>query len=546
MKRIMLIKDIIRDFDKAIVFSNTIGEFHVSVNRVQYTLLRNKYHELAKKIYQRYVEDWKGYSDCGTFLKLEENRFQNYLQEALEEVKNDLISLGIFDIDTKTLMEYADKMGYYEDYQTVYDAFVQKVQQINGNLEYEKAQREYRKQNRARWVGASFRSRSNYVDDYLQQAELGMRNMAEGAGHTVINAIGNMMSTANANSQLNQLFNNQDIRKMFNEGILNAVWNLHFVLMDFLLNRLDMNIWDVPNEDNENKAERLLNNLGSSVLSEEERKSIIRESFALNPYSNYLYETMFHNYAEDVDNITEIAKYFGSDLIEVKEKKAFEFLKSKIGTTEEEAKIAKEELLKYYQELGIIEFEELPSYKFISETLEKFDIEYRTVDSILFETREEADKAKEELSAIKSFMESIQPPTKDDTLEYEEELKKKRDEFAETFQSKLKDKYLAQIDKYLLDFDKKFCTISLLKRGTRKESAKVKAVNFLKKQDTSTKENREEALEKLREYLPKIGLLEEEATEALEYLKKKEIEELCGKESSFSKISKGIGGFFKK
>ena len=82
--------------------------------------------------------------------------------------------------------------------------------------------------------------------------------------------------------------------------------------------------------------------------------------------------------------------------------------------------------------------------------------------------------------------------------------------------------------------------------GTSKEVAQAKAVNFLKKQDTSTKEKREEALRLLREYLPDIGITEEEATDAMEYLKKKEYEEYYGKESSFSKISKGLGSLFKK
>ena len=80
----------------------------------------------------------------------------------------------------------------------------------------------------------------------------------------------------------------------------------------------------------------------------------------------------------------------------------------------------------------------------------------------------------------------------------------------------------------------------------RKEAGQAKAVNFLKKHDTSTKEKREEALQLLREYLPEIGITEAEATDVMEYLKKKEHEEYYGKESSISKITKGLGSLFKK
>lgn len=542
----VLVKEIIEGYNEGASFSNEIGTFNVSANRVKYTQLRNKYYSIAKEVQSIYMNDWTRYPGCNAFRKLADRKVITLLEEKMDEVKNDLISMGIFDVDTKSLMTYADKSGYFAEYQMAYDAFEQRYQQINGNLQYEKAKREYRKENRARWVGGSISSRPNYVDQYLHQAELGMRNMAEGAGHTVVNAIGNAMSTANANKQLDQLFRNKNVRDMFNEGVLQAVWNLHYVLMDFLIDKLNIYVWDFPAKDDIDKAERMLSNIGSSVLTEADRKRIIIEAFELNPYSDHLYQTMFDQFMDDADNISELAEYFGSDINSEKEKKAYEFLMGIIGNTEEEAKQAKEKLLQYYQKVSLHEYENLPSYQHITKTLEKFDVEYRTVDGILFDTRENADIAKDELPHIQEFMETIKPPVKEDTLVYEEELKAKRAEFDEKFNSKLKDKYLSVIDKYLLDFDKIFCTISLFKKGTREEAAQAKAVNFLKRQDTSTKEKREEALNLLREYLPKIGMTEAEATDAMEYLKKKEYEEYHGKESSFSKISKGLGSLFKK
>lgn len=542
----MLVKEIIEGYNESISFENQIGTFTISSNRVKYTLLRNKYYHIAKEVYDNYVSDWSHYQSCNAFRNLSDRKMQKRFAEKMEEVKNDLISVGIFDVDTQSLMEYADQSGYLAEYQMAFDAFEQNVERINGNLQYEKAQREYRKENRARWVGGTISNRSNYIDDYMHQAELGMRNMAEGAGHTLFNAVGNAMSTSNANRQLNELFKNQEVRDLLNNGVLNAVWNLHFVLMDFLLDKLNICVWDFPGIEEKEKAKRMLGNINSSVLTDEDRKGIIKEAFELNPYSEQLYKVMFDYYTDDVDNISALAEYFGCDINSEKEKKAYEFLMENIGTTEEEAKAAKEGMLEYYKKIGITEYENLPSYQHITSVLEKFDIEYRTVDGVVFETREDADLSKAELSDIQEFMNTIKQPTKEDTLKYEEELKQKRIEFDERFTSKLKDKYLAVMDKYLADFDKLFCTISLFKKGTRKEAGQAKAVNFLKKQDTSTKEKREEALRLLREYLPEIGITEAEATDAIEYLKKKEYEEYYGKESSFSKITKGLGSLFKK
>ena len=205
-------------------------------------------------------------------------------------------------------------------------------------------------------------------------------------------------------------------------------------------------------DEEKEKAKRMLGNINSSVLTDEDRKGIIKEAFELNPYSEQLYKVMFDYYTDDVDNISALAEYFGCDINSEKEKKAYEFLMENIGTTEEEAKAAKEGLLEYYKKIGITEYENLPSYQHITSVLEKFDIEYRTVDGVVFETREDADLSKAELSDIQEFMNTIKQPTKEDTLKYEEELKQKRIEFDERFTSKLKDKYLAVMDKYLDGF----------------------------------------------------------------------------------------------
>lgn len=542
----MTIKEILDGYNENVIFENSIGIFDVPVYRVKYTMLRKKYSELAREAYNRYASDWNSYVDCGKFLRMENSRFQKYLEKPIKEVISDLMSMGIFDVDLNSIMNYADSTGYFAEYQEIYDAFIQRVNQINGQLEYEKAQREYRKENRARWVGGTIGTSSNYIKSYMHQSELAMRNMAEGAGHSVVNAFGNMMSTANANAQINSLFTDEDVRETFNEGVLIAVWSMHFVVMDFLYERANINAWDIPSQEDKSKAERLLNNIDNAMLDEANRKKLVLEAFTLNPYSKYLYLTLLKYYTDDTQSIIEIAEYFGVDLKSDFEQMACDLIKRKKGTTEESAKRAKEELLKFYDKYGITDYEKSEAYEYINKLLYDFDLAYRTVDNIVFDTRDEADFAKRELYGIQNFMKHLKAPTKDDTLEYEEELKAKRQEFDNMFSSKLKDKYLAQIDKMLLDFDRIFCTISLFKKGTRKEAAKAKAVNFLKKQDTSTKEKREEALERLREYLPKIGLLEEEATEAMDYLKQKEVEEYCGKESSFSKLSKGLGGLFKK
>ena len=105
----MLVKEIIEGYNESVSFTNQIGTFTVSPNRVKYTMLRNKYYLIAKEVYDNYVSEWGRYQSCNAFRNLSDRKMQRVFEEKMEEVKNDLISVGIFDVDTKSLMVYADQ-----------------------------------------------------------------------------------------------------------------------------------------------------------------------------------------------------------------------------------------------------------------------------------------------------------------------------------------------------------------------------------------------------------------------------------------------------
>ncbi len=313
------------------------------------------------------------------------------------------------------------------------------------------------------------------------------------------------------------------------------------MLLKSKLQRKGLDICTIPSDEEIQRAERLLNNLDSSALGEAEKKQLFTEIFGLNPYSERLYMEMILSGFEAASTITEISDLCGVDLKAEKERQATVYLQKIIGSTEEEAMAAQNRSLQYYQDIDLEPSEEMEARTILRATLEKLDIEYRTVDGTLFDTREEANIVKKEYPEIKKFMEEVLPPEKDSTLEYEERLLGLKEEFRKRFSSKLADKYLETFDKYLEDFDQIFCTISIFQVGTREEAARAKALRFIKTQDLSTGEKRAEALSRLRDHLPKVGLTEAQATEALDYLQKKETGN-----STMDKISSSLGRFFKK
>lgn len=200
---------------------------------------------------------------------------------------------------------------------------------------------------------------------------------------------------------------------------------------------------------------------------------------------------------------------------------ALRFVKENQGSTEEDAKEAKAKLISYCAEIGLTADENRMCIKYIDRVLADFDLKYRTVDQVVCETREGADLARSELEGIRGFMRQISEPTSDSLLDYESGLLEKKKEFEEAFQSELKQKYLNQIEKYLADFDRKFCSVGLFKKVDRKQAGRDRALKYVKKLDCSSPDKVAEAYRMLEEFLPKVGITLEEAVEAVQYLEKK-------------------------
>ena len=138
-------------------------------------------------------------------------------------------------------------------------------------------------------------------------------------------------------------------------------------------------------------------------------------------------------------------------------------------------------------------------------------------ERIVFDTREEADLAKEELLKIQEIMKTISAPNKESTLSYENDLREKQDKIKQ-FQTAVKEKYIEKIEKYLADFDKKFRGENFFSSGmTREDAGNEKALKYVKTLPVDSYENLDKARELLIAYLPEVGITIEQATLANEY-----------------------------
>ncbi len=538
----MLMNELLEKESHSVEYPCSIGAVNISKERNLYTVLRRKYSNLAREAVSQFSALYDGYTNCNDILRKSSSDFQKSICSVIDEIKKELISIERYDWDYDTIYQYANEHGYLNPFYEASDSVCDKIIAVNEDLEMQKQYRQERKDNRARWEGGSFGG--TVIDNYAHQAELGMMNIAEGIGHSIWNAGANSVSKMVANSELKQIFSDSKTREIMEKGVFEAAFALHYVLIQLISDAKQEIVWNVPSESDMTTAQRLLNNIKSGAVPKEKVNQIYQEILTLNPYNLELFENMLAVFGDENGELGALADYYGVALQDSKDRQALRYVKDIQGETEEDSVKAKEKLIEYCGALSLPVTDQLDCMKYINQRLEDFDLQYRTVDGVVCATRDCADFAREELQALQAFFGEIAPPTSESLLDYEADLLERRTEFEERFSSELKQKYLDKINGYLSDFDKKFCTTGLLKKVDRKQAGKDRLLKAMKKADTSSLEKIEEASRSIEELLPKLGLVQEDTAEAVQYLEKQK-DKILNPKSGMDMI-KGLGKLFKK
>lgn len=515
----MLIKEMLEKEYASKDFPSPIGSVCVTKERNIYNAVRNKYQKLAEEVLATFTEIYSGFKDCNDILDKAQIGFQKSIVYSIDEIKKDLISIERYDLDYDTIYEFANEQGVLDTFYEALDGVSEEILNVYGNLEAQKEYRQARKDNRSRWQGGTLSAGGgNMINAYGHQLQLASMNAAEGVAHSLFNAIGNANDTRKANNHLREIFNNPNTKGTLSKGVYRAAFQLHYALIALLQDSGLNIVWDCPNSEAIDTGNRLLNNLKSGAVPKEKTNELYLNIFDLNPYNTDLFHNLLDVYRDKEGQLGVLSDYYGVGLNSYKDECALKYVKDNQGTTEEDSVKAKEMMLKYCEEISLNPTDDLECVQYINKRLFDFDLQYRTVDEVVCETRDGADFAREELSKITEFMEQISAPTSESLLDYEEDLLAKRKAFDETFSSELKEKYLNKINVYLADFDKKFCSMGLFKSGNRKEAGQERLLNLVKKHDVSSPEEIDKAYDYMRSLLPKVGLEENEAEKTIQYL----------------------------
>lgn len=528
----MQVREIIEQENHEVELDSPFGKIVVSAEKNMYTSLRKKYQELAKIASEQYGELYDKYTNCNDICEFGERDFKAAAEEAVENMKNDLISMGKYDYDLESIYKKLSELGGMQAFDNAYNKVTSCIYEIVGEYENNRQYREERKNSRGRYEVTTFGG--GWLDAMTDQAEASIVNWGIGLAHSAVNAAGNKMDESSANNRLAELFGNPELKRTLVNGVYSSVFSFHYVLIELMKDCAGNVEWGVPISETIEKGKRMLNNLESGAIPASEESKVYQETFTGMCYGQDIYIHLMKKYGDKDGKIKRLSDYFGVSLEYAKDNVALAYVKEHQGETEEDAVKAKEELINYCKDIQLEVSDELECMKYINKRLEEFDIQYRTVENIVCMTRESADQSRGELPEIHEFMKDVRAPLDDDLLDYEENLKVKKEEFSAKFKSEIAAEYIKKMDGYLIKFDEQFCNVGLFKTVGRQEAGACRALKFVKKLNYKTIDDINAAYSLLDEFLPKVGITKDEAQDATNYIEKQR-----------QKVEKGkTGGLF--
>lgn len=200
----MTVKEIIENENHEREFNSPFGSIKVSPEKNLYAILRKKYAVQAQKSMEQFIEFYKEYSGCTDLYAYCERDFQRAVSNSVDEIKKDLISMGVYDYDYDIIYKKIAELGCLDEFYSVHDDITKQIDVISGTLEQNRQYREERKENRSRWEVTTFGG--DWGDAVEDQAEAFGMNLLEGGIHSLVNWAGNKLDEKEAEKKLAALF----------------------------------------------------------------------------------------------------------------------------------------------------------------------------------------------------------------------------------------------------------------------------------------------------------------------------------------------------
>lgn len=482
----------------------------ISPERSIYNAVKRKYSLLSEEAAERFRAAENGFEDIHDYITNAPGALVYAVEGIYSELIQDAISAGIYNIDKDMILREMFSENNFADFEADFNSVLQSYNNIfltAGDIDF------YRS------LKFSHPSKQLFtkidpegIDGWLKQFRTALSfgiSTSDPAPKRVA-----------AMKQFDCLFKNKKLRENIINSVYSSCCNLHTVLINAVKRNSPVSIDGRPDESSAAKAKATFKNYISLDLPPDKKIVLLKEALNLDPYNKDFYFTLIKKFGDKDGKIAEFAELFVVDCRSVKNKILSEYAIANLGKTEEDAEKCAEGVKGYADEIGLELDKITEAFSVIDIRRDKLDQDYRTVDGILFDTRELADTAKKELSEIRVIMANIQPPSPSSTLRYEKDLILVKDRL-EHFTTTVKQKYISQADSFLNQFNYIFTEGGAL---SREQKGQRLAYNFVCSLPLNSYEDVENAKIRLNAMLPEFGIDLNQAVQAIQFLNGRELQ----------------------
>lgn len=428
-------------------------------DRVRYNELKSKYTRIAYEseiiFRETYEENNKNIEDVVKNVFGQGNEIIERIVSRSEEINFNKISINNF-IETYYLKYLLD---WQESCNEIYDKYMDIVL----TEEEKDAYRKYRKDARGRWQGGGFGIKGAISGS----VQAGALNMASGIAHSAFNMAGKAISTIKANSKKSKLYRDKRTLDNLSKELNYAIFSLHLAIKDYLHDNTNVIIKGVYEEDiliAESKLKRIVD----KDIENSKKIDELIEIVNIYPYSESAYQYMVQEFGDNKKEIEKIAHYFGCNLSDYKENLLNEKFKT-LNLESEEATIrTKEIIIDEINRLGLNENQECIIK--INQKLKEYDKIARSVNGVLFNTREEAYIANKESKIIEEILSTTKMNDRISIKETIETLKNI------DFKTNILESYMSDLQLKLKDLELELRTIYIKPLTIYKYNSEIKKI----------------------------------------------------------------------
>lgn len=309
---------------------------------------------------------------------------------------------GVYSIDADLFVrKYL--YGFDEEFYNTLDKMMDRINEIDGHLASEKRYRELRKASRGRVIGGGF----GLGGALKGMATAGVMNATTGMAHSLGNAVGNMGSSMSASLNKDAVYKNA--KGPLREAIINCGYYARNGIREALEQEANIKCKYITITES-NQAKAILQNYMQGRIPEAQRKNQIIQALLLDPYNIKIYEIIWNDYGDKSGDLRKLSSYFECGLEQkiqaIASKYGEDIFNSSCGEylnafnktkaavlLESNIKESLKKMEQYCEKHNVAEVL-IPKISLCRELIQIVDIENRTVNGVVYSTREVANKIK--------------------------------------------------------------------------------------------------------------------------------------------------------